>query len=408
MSTPTADTPTRLKSDDEPGNRYLEEDLPGGLTTSEIFWRDHQQWLEERGYMLRSRWHPNWVPSWLSSKKHSEYRMFRFEDGDHPLLAFKMLDARRISDGEVIMLKKVKVRDASRTQPELTMGPMFRTEPYTSDPRNHCIPIYEILTLPDVNNIVLLAMPRLERWDDPPFETIGEAVEFCRQIFEGLHFLHENHIAHNDIKPDNIMMDSRPLFDADMHPTTISRTYDWNKLPACRPRTRRPVKYYYIDFDACEKYDPSAGPARKAEPFGGDPTVPEFWQNPGKPHDPFAADVYRIGNVIRRKVSGGAPVEPFDPRNPNREHQRLNPSFAFIQPLILDMTQDDPTKRPKMEEVVSRFADIVKGMGELKLRSPTHNYYESKFGRFKAASAHWSRQLYNMAARVPAIPTPKK
>ncbi|KAF9253995.1 hypothetical protein L218DRAFT_667940, partial [Marasmius fiardii PR-910] len=161
-------------------------------------------------------------------------------------------------------------------------------------------------------------------------------------------------------------------------------------------------------FDACEKYDPSAGPARKAEPFGGDATVPEFWQNPGKPHDPFAVDVYRIGNVIRRKVSGGAPVEPFDPRNPNRPHQRLNPSFAFIQPLISDMTQDDPTKRPKMEEVVSRFADIVKGLSELKLRSQTRGYYESKFGRLKAASAHWPRQLYNVAVRVPAIPTPKK
>ncbi|KAF9252462.1 hypothetical protein L218DRAFT_951959, partial [Marasmius fiardii PR-910] len=386
---------------------YLREDLPGGLKTSELFWRDHQEWLKEQGYMLRPRWHPNWVPSWLNSKKHSEYRMFRFEDGD-PLL---MLDARRISDGEVVMLKKVEVHDASRTQPELTMGPMFRTEPYASDPRNHCIPIYEILTLSDVENMVLLVMPCLIAWNNPPFETIGEAVEFCRQMFEGLQFLHEHHIAHNltsDIKNDNIMMDGRPLFDADVHPTNFMRTYDWKKLPACKSRTKRPVKYYYIDFDACEKYDPSAGSARKAEPFGGDDTVPEFWQNPGKPYDPFAVDVYRIGNVIRRKVSGGAPVEPFDPRNPNRPHQRLNPSFAFIQPLISDMTQDDPTKRPKMEEVVSRFADIVKGLSELKLRSQTRGYYESKFGRLKAASAHWPRQLYNVAVRVPAIPTPKK
>ncbi|KAF9257941.1 hypothetical protein L218DRAFT_1005558 [Marasmius fiardii PR-910] len=301
------------------------------------------------------------------------------------------LDARRISDGEVVMLKKVHVRDPSSTQPELTMGPMFRTEP-----------------LPDLDNIVLLVMPCLVKWDNPPFETIGEAVEFCRQMFEGLRFLHEYHIAHNDIKPDNIMMDSRPLFDAVMHPTTTLRTYDWKKPPPHKSRTRRPVKYYYIDFDACEKYDSVAGPARKAEPFGGDATVPEFWQNLGEPYDPFAVDVYRIGNVVRRKVSGGAPVEPFDPRNPNREYQPLNPSFAFIQPLISDMTQDDPTKRPKIEEVVSRFVDIVKGLGELKLRSPTHNYYESKFGRLKAASAHWSRQLYNMAARVSAIPTPKK
>ena len=34
------------------------------LLPPEIFWRDHQIWLAERGYMLRPRYRPGWTPSW--------------------------------------------------------------------------------------------------------------------------------------------------------------------------------------------------------------------------------------------------------------------------------------------------------------------------------------------------------
>ena len=36
---------------------------------SEIFWSDHQPWLQERGYMLRPRLRPGWVPSWKGTRK---------------------------------------------------------------------------------------------------------------------------------------------------------------------------------------------------------------------------------------------------------------------------------------------------------------------------------------------------
>lgn len=38
---------------------------PAKLTKDEIFWRDHQQWLESCGYMLRPRYKPDWKPSWI-------------------------------------------------------------------------------------------------------------------------------------------------------------------------------------------------------------------------------------------------------------------------------------------------------------------------------------------------------
>lgn len=33
------------------------------LTPGEVYWRDHQVWLEQKGYMLRPRYHPGWVSS---------------------------------------------------------------------------------------------------------------------------------------------------------------------------------------------------------------------------------------------------------------------------------------------------------------------------------------------------------
>lgn len=40
------------------------------LSSSEIFWRDHQPWLHNSGYTLRSRYQPDWRPSWKALGKH--------------------------------------------------------------------------------------------------------------------------------------------------------------------------------------------------------------------------------------------------------------------------------------------------------------------------------------------------
>uniref|UniRef100_A0A0W0FRD8 Protein kinase domain-containing protein n=1 Tax=Moniliophthora roreri TaxID=221103 RepID=A0A0W0FRD8_MONRR len=373
--------------------------VSGGLTKGDLFWRDHKEWLEEHGYILRSRYHPGWKPSWTGTKK----APYKCEDGPMP---YKQMDARRISDGTIVVLKRVDARDPSN--PELKMGPLFSTEPLASDPRNHCIPIYETLSLPNTNEEVLLVMPCLKEWYFPSFDTIGESYGILPPDFrgmgslfvlfqiihllstQGLQFIHSLHIAHNDIKYNNIMMDSSPLYDQPMHPVDRYRTYDWKRKPKPKTRTRRPVKYYYIDFDLCEKYDPAKAPG-----YGGDKSVPEY-EYPDRMCDPFAVDVYHLGNVLRMQIVGGAP---------NRELPR-NPAFTFMQPLIDDMTQDDPEKRPKMDQVVSQFSDIVAGMSQWQLRSPI--WQDNSFrGRFVKKPLHWCRHLYNMITRVPAIPTPK-
>jgi len=96
--------------------------------------------------------------------------------------AHHLMDARRISDGQIVMLKRVNARKKMK---EVEMARRLLTEPYLSDPCNHCIPIYDILTLPEEDGTVLLVMPFVYPWElQPKLKTIGETVEFLRQIFE--------------------------------------------------------------------------------------------------------------------------------------------------------------------------------------------------------------------------------
>lgn len=57
------------------GSRYHYDDY--ALRSYEIYWRDHQEWLAERGYMLRPRYKPDWVPSWKDTNENPAI----FEDG---------------------------------------------------------------------------------------------------------------------------------------------------------------------------------------------------------------------------------------------------------------------------------------------------------------------------------------
>jgi hypothetical protein len=49
-----------------PENLPLEE---GGLDEGEIYWRNKYQWLHDRGYQLRPRYSPDWIPSWVGTTK---------------------------------------------------------------------------------------------------------------------------------------------------------------------------------------------------------------------------------------------------------------------------------------------------------------------------------------------------
>ncbi|KAJ7680947.1 kinase-like domain-containing protein [Mycena polygramma] len=308
----------------------------GELLKDEYFWRDHQRWLETCGYKLRPRYSPDWVPSWEGTSKH----YLDCEDGlrtETPVV----MDATRVSDSTLVVLKQIKV---SQHPDELKLWSMLTTEPLASDSRNHCVPMYDVLHVPDDEDKILVVMPFLSPWLDPEFHTIGEVVDFFGQLIDGLQFIHEQNVAHRDCKFDNILMDSGPLYHPkSQHPMDPMRTPDWRRRGSPSTRTRRPVKYYIIDFGISKLYDPDQ-PRPLEHYYGGDKTLPEF--QAGALCDPFASDIYCLGNTFREYLTHGGPVSS------------PMPGLSFLRPLVEEMVQDDPQLRPTINQVAERFSRV--------------------------------------------------
>ncbi|KAG9227555.1 hypothetical protein CCMSSC00406_0000799 [Pleurotus cornucopiae] len=301
----------------------------GQLLASEVFWRNHYDWLLSKGYLLRSRYRPDWKPSWEGTRKSwlacTDGIMANASHHSH---------AERLSNGELLGLKRVK---KSLHPYEAQIAQFFCSGSVATNSANHCVPIYDVLQVPDDDDAIILVMPLLREHYSPAFDTIGEAIEFFRQIFEGLQFMHRNHVAH--------------------------RMYRREDLP--------------VSEDVI---------------YGADKTVPEF--ETSESCDPFPTDVYTLGNMIKEEFMEGS---RFDKR-------KLG--FDFMKPLVADMTQADPTKRPTMDEVVERFEKIRKDLTPWKLRSRVVEVPESPFTMAFRNLGHWKRRIWFMARRVPPVPAP--
>ncbi|KAI0725479.1 hypothetical protein C8Q72DRAFT_999472 [Fomitopsis betulina] len=303
----------------------------GELKPEEVWWRDRYEWLKGQGYVLRSRYRPDWIPSWKT--KHKPY--WKCDDGQ-AILVPHLLDAATVSDGEPVILKRIL---KSEHPHEVEITGFLSSAPQASDPRNHCVRLYDALEVPDEIDMAILVLPLLRRYDSPPFETVEEAMDFFSQIFEGLQFMHHHHVAHRDCMNQNIMMDPKPMYPELYHPRVIEWCPDLSHPAKHHTRTTHPTKYYFIDFGISRKYNPADLPPREPPIFGGDRSVPEF-NDSDEPCDPFPTDIYYVGNLVREDFL-----------------QRYH-GVDFMQPLIDDMVQDDPEKRPTIDEVVSQFAGI--------------------------------------------------
>lgn len=76
-----------------------------------------------------------------------------------------------------------------------------------------------------------------------------------------------------------------------------------------------------------------------------------------------------------------------------------------MKPLVADMIQADPVKRPKMDQVVARFDDIRCGLSRRKLRSRVVDVDEDLFERVVRTTSHWKRRIGFVARGVPPIPS---
>ena len=69
------------------------DDPAATLKPAELYWRDHYEWLFERGYTLRSRYKPDWVPSWRGR----DISPYSCEDGYGALVREALLLCRNCS-----------------------------------------------------------------------------------------------------------------------------------------------------------------------------------------------------------------------------------------------------------------------------------------------------------------------
>jgi hypothetical protein len=158
----------------------------GTLFDSELWWRDQYRAIEGQGYILRPRYHPDWRPSWERSGKD----FFTAEDGQPTLvsvvyLVFTMftllqlptaMDATRALDRRQVMVKTVP------SGSELKISQFLSSPGLVSESHNHCVPLLDILELPDEPEQKLMVMPFLRPFDNPRFQTYGEFVSFFSQI----------------------------------------------------------------------------------------------------------------------------------------------------------------------------------------------------------------------------------
>ena len=104
------------------------------------------------------------------------------------------MDATRRRDGKHVMLKKVYPEEGPY---ELMITQLFSSRDLARDPRNHCVPLLDIIEIPQ-NGQKLMVMPLLRPFNDPRFRTFGEFVAFFTQICEVRSFQHTSSRTNSD------------------------------------------------------------------------------------------------------------------------------------------------------------------------------------------------------------------
>jgi hypothetical protein len=102
------------------------------------------------------------------------------------------MDGTRRLDGKHVMLKKIYPDEGPH---ELKITQLFSSREHAQNPRNHCVPLLDIVEIPQ-NGQKLMVMPLLRPFNDPHFQTFGEFVAFFTQICEVRSFQHPSPVCH--------------------------------------------------------------------------------------------------------------------------------------------------------------------------------------------------------------------
>ncbi|CAE6491902.1 unnamed protein product [Rhizoctonia solani] len=319
---------------------------PEELSEAETNWVHFQPYLVSKGYQLRPRYRPGWQPSW----KFTGANPYDCEDSNDAL-PVRALDAVRVTDDLQVIIKMIIPYDDDREgEEELDILKYLSSEQCTGHPTNHAVRCLDSFPMPGVEGGAFCVMPLLTAYNHPPFSNLDEMRDLLVQLFEGLHFLHNNSIAHCDIASPNIMMNGHLLYDQPFNPFLHTPTSGHRQ--AATPKYRRsqqPIRYYYIDFGYAKRFQ-DAKQVRVVQGAHARERAPE--QLEGRPYDPFKVDIYQLGAVMRRDLI------------PNY------PSLQFLLPLAKEMTHHDPNERPSLEIANRAMNAEFTGLSGWRLRWP--------------------------------------
>ncbi|KAI9069047.1 hypothetical protein FKP32DRAFT_1608574 [Trametes sanguinea] len=307
----------------------LTEEGFSNLGPAELLWQARYRYLEEHGYRLRPRYKPGWKPSWTGTNLDPYF----CEDYIIPL-HIQIMDATRLSDGELVAIKSF--HPGYNSEEELQLAQFFTI---MDDPENHCVSTHEILPDPHDPEVALMVMPFLRPCDDPDFGTVGDVIDFVGQTLEGLAFMHRHRVAHRDIAARNLMMDARSLYPGGHHPLRRSCTPDGLDLVSPLPRSGRNVRYFFIDFGWSQKFPDGASTYVLGNP-SRDNDIPEVSDHIPYEAFKFKVDVFSLGNVYSKF---------FEPKFKN---------VGFLHSLIAHMKQRRPEDRPTAEEALQEWKEI--------------------------------------------------
>lgn len=95
--------------------------------------------------------------------------------------AVHLVDATRTLDAVPVMIKIIM----KQSHPyEMEVMQYLSSAKLQMDRGNHSMQLLDVLDPPTHPEYSMLVLPFLRTFDEPPFDTIGEAVDFFSQIFE--------------------------------------------------------------------------------------------------------------------------------------------------------------------------------------------------------------------------------
>ncbi|PCH37321.1 kinase-like protein [Wolfiporia cocos MD-104 SS10] len=214
--------------------------------------------------------------------------------GNHPHVA----RVWKPDQDEEFMVKLVK-RDST----EVVLLRYLNSPELRSDPRNHTIPVVEIIDASA--DLCILVMPKFEFYPLLVDRRNLDALhDYVRQIVEGVAFLHEHNISHLDLKPTNIVVD-------------VSTQ-----------------KVYIIDFGLARRLQYEDA---QISGYVGteDWTAPEVGEHR---YSPIRADCWAAGKLIQDtfKLCG--------PLGPERKH---------LNKIAIRLLDQDPGQRPALKDLLN-------------------------------------------------------